>query len=89
MALIFSFFQMFFGEELIYNVVLLSGVQPQLNQLYIHIYPDVQAGFRKSRGRRDQFANIRWIMEKAKEFQKNIYFGILDYAKAFDCVDHY
>ena len=50
--------------------------------------PDVQAGFRKGRGRRDQIANIRWIMEKAREFQKNIYFCFIDYAKAFDCVDH-
>ena len=50
--------------------------------------PDVQAGFRKGRGTRDQIANIRWIMEKAREFQKNIYFCFVDYAKAFDCVDH-
>ena len=50
--------------------------------------PDVQAGFRKGRGTRDQIANIHWIMEKAKEFQKNIYFCFIDYAKAFDCVDH-
>ena len=50
--------------------------------------PDVQAGFRKGRGTRDQIANIRWIMEKAREFQKNIYFYFIDYAKAFDCVDH-
>ena len=50
--------------------------------------PDVQAGFRKGRGTRDQIANIRWILEKAKEFQKNIYFCFIDYAKAFDCVDH-
>ena len=50
--------------------------------------PDVQAGFRKGRGTRDQIANIWWIMEKAREFQKNIYFWFLDYAKAFDCVDH-
>ena len=50
--------------------------------------PDVQAGFRKGRGTRDQIANIRWIMEKATEFQKNIYFCFMDYAKAFDCVDH-
>ena len=50
--------------------------------------PDVQAGFRKGRGPRDQIANIRWIMEKAREFQKNIYFCFIDYAKAFDCVDH-
>ena len=49
---------------------------------------DVQAGFRKGRGTRDQIANIRWIIEKAKEFQKNIYFCFIDYAKAFDCVDH-
>ena len=50
--------------------------------------PDVQAGFRKGRGSRDQIPNIRWIMEKAREFQKNIYFCFIDYAKAFDCVDH-
>ena len=50
--------------------------------------PDVQAGFRKRRGTRDQIANIRWIMEKAGEFQKNIYLCFIDYAKAFDCVDH-
>ena len=50
--------------------------------------PDVQAGFRKGRGTRDQIANIYWIMEKAREFQKNIYFCFIDHAKAFDCVDH-
>ena len=50
--------------------------------------PDVQAGFRKVRGTRDPVANIRWIIEKAREFQKNIYFCFIDYAKAFDCVDH-
>ena len=50
--------------------------------------PDGQAGFRKGRGTRDQIANIRWIMEKAREFQKNIYFCFIDYGKAFDCVDH-
>ena len=50
--------------------------------------PDVQAGFRKGRGTRDQIANIRWIMEKAREFQENNYFYFIDYAKAFDCVDH-
>ena len=49
---------------------------------------DVQAGFGKGRGTRDQIANIRWIIEKAREFQKNIYFCFIDYAKAFDCVDH-
>ena len=51
--------------------------------------PDVQAGFRKGRGTRDQIINIRWIMEKGREFQKNIYFCCIDYAKAFDCVDHH
>ena len=51
--------------------------------------PDVQAGFRKGRGTRDQIANIRWIIRKAREFQKNIYFCFVDYAKAFDCVDHH
>ena len=51
-------------------------------------FPDVQVGFRKGRGTRDQVANIRWIIEKAREFQKNIYFCFIDYAKAFDCVDH-
>ena len=50
--------------------------------------PDVQAGFRKGRGTRDQIANICWIIKKAREFQKNIYFCFIDYAKAFDCVDH-
>ena len=50
--------------------------------------PDVQAGVRKGRGTRDQIANIHWIMEKAREFQKNLYFCFIDYAKAFDCVDH-
>ena len=51
-------------------------------------FPDIQAGFRKGRGTRDQIANIHWIMDKAREFQKNIYFCFLDYAKAFGCVDH-
>ena len=50
--------------------------------------PDVQVGFRKGRGARDQIANIHWIIEKAQEFQKNIYFHFIDYAKALDCVDH-
>ena len=50
--------------------------------------PDVQAGFRKLRGTRDQIANIRWIIKKAREFQKNIYFCFIDYTRAFDCVDH-
>ena len=59
------------------------------NQQYVnHELPNVQAGFRKGRGTRDQIANIRWIIEKAREFKKNIYFCFIDYAKAFDCVDH-
>ena len=59
------------------------------HQQYVNCeLPDVQAGFRKGRGSRDQIANIRWIMEKARQFQKNIYFCFIDYAKAFDCVDH-
>ena len=58
-------------------------------QLYMnHELPDVQAGFRKGRGTRDQIANIHWIIENAREFQKNIYFCFIDYAKAFDFVDH-
>ena len=63
-------------------------LQARLQQYVNHELPDVQAGFRKGRGTRDQIANIRWIMEKAREFQKNIYFCFIDYAKAFDCVDH-
>ena len=63
-------------------------LQARLQQYVNHELPDVQAGFRKGRGTRDQMANIRWIMEKAREFQKNIYFCFIDYAKAFDCVDH-
>ena len=58
-------------------------------QLYMNLeFPDVQTGFRKGRGTRDQIANIHWIIKKAREFQKNIYFCFIDYAKAFDCVDH-
>ena len=53
-----------------------------------HELPDVQAGFRKGRATRDQIANIRWIIKKAREFQKNIHFCVIDYTKAFDCVDH-
>ena len=61
----------------------------QARQQYVNCeLPDVQAGFRKGRGTRDQTANIWWIIEKAREFQKNIYFCFIDYAKAFDCVDH-
>ena len=62
--------------------------QARLQQYVNRELPDVQAGFRKGRGTRDQIANICWIMEKASEFQKNIYFCFIDYAKAFDCVDH-
>ena len=68
--------------------VLLKILQARLQQNVNHELPDVQAGFRKGRGTRDQIANIPWIIEKAREFQKNIYFCFLDYAKAFDCVDH-
>ena len=63
-------------------------LQARLQQYMNRELPDVQAGFRKGRGTRDQIANIRWIMEKAREFQKNIYFCFIDYAKAFDFVDH-
>ena len=63
-------------------------LQARLQQYVNCELPDVQAGFRKGRGTRDQTANIQWIMEKAREFQKNIYFCFIDYAKAFDCVDH-
>ena len=68
--------------------VMLKILQARLQQDVNHELPDVQAGFRKGRGIRDQIANIRWIMEKAREFQKNIYFCFIDYAKAIDCVDH-
>ena len=68
--------------------VMLKILQARLQQYVNRELPDVQAGFRKGRGTRDQIAHIRWIMEKAREFQKNIYFCFIDYAKAFDCVDH-
>ena len=68
--------------------VRLKILQARLQQYVNCETPDVQAGFRKGRGTRDQIANICWLMEKAREFQKNIYFCFLDYAKAFDCVDH-
>ena len=67
---------------------MLKIVQASLQQYVNHELPDVQAGFRKGRETRDQIASICWIMEKAREFQKNIYFCFIDYAKAFDCVDH-
>ena len=68
--------------------VILKILQARLQQYVNHELPDVQAGFRKGRGTRNQIANICWIIEKAREFQKNIYFCFIDYAKAFDCVDH-
>ena len=68
--------------------VMLKILQARLQQYVNREFPDVQAGFRKGRGTKDQVANICWIMEKAREFQKNIYFCIIDYAKAFDCVSH-
>ena len=68
--------------------VMLKILQARLQQYVNHELPDVQARFRKGRGTRDQIANICWIMEKARDFQKNIYFCFIDYAKAFDCVDH-
>ena len=67
---------------------MLKILQARLQKYVSHGFPDVPAGFRKGRGTRDQIANICWIMEKAREFQKNIYLCIIDYAKAFDCVDH-
>ena len=67
---------------------MLKILQARLQQYMNHELPDVQAGFRKCRGARDQIANILWIIEKAREFQKNIYFCFIDSAKAFDCVDH-
>ena len=68
--------------------VMLKILQARLQQYMNRELPDVQAGFSKGRGTRDQIATIRWIIEKAREFQKNIYFCFIDYAKAFDCVDH-
>ena len=67
---------------------MLKILQARLQQYVNRELPDVQASFRKGRGTSDQIANIHWIMEKAKEFQKNIYFCFIDYAKAFDCVNH-
>ena len=68
--------------------VMLKILQARLQQYMNHELPDVQAGFRKGRGTRDQIVNIRWIMEKAREFQKNIYFCFIDFVEDFDCVDH-
>ena len=67
---------------------MLKNLQARLQQYVNHELPDVQAGFRKGRGTRDEIANIHWIIEKATEFQKKIYFCFIDYAKSFDCVDH-
>ena len=67
---------------------MLKILQARLQQYINYELPDVQVGFRKGRGTRDQIANIRWIIEKAREFQKNINFCFIDYVKAFDCVDH-
>ena len=67
---------------------MLKILQARLQKYVNRELPDVQAGFRKGRGTRDQIANICWIIEKAREFQKIIYFCFIDYAKAFDCVDH-
>ena len=68
--------------------VMLKILQARLQQYMSHELPYVQAGCGKGKGTRDQITNIRWIIEKAREFQKNIYFYFIDYAKAFDCVDH-
>ena len=68
--------------------VMLKILQARLQQYMNHELPDVQAGFRKGRRTRDQIANIRWSIKKARDFQKNIYFCFIDYTKAFDCVDH-
>ena len=70
------------------NKVMLKILQARLQQYMNHELPDVQAGFRKDRGTRGQITNICWIIEKAREFQKHIYFCFIDYAEAFDCVDH-
>ena len=70
------------------NKVMLKILQARLQQYMNHELSDVQAGFRKGRGTRDQIANMHWIIKRAREFQKNIYFCFIDYAKAFDCVDH-
>ena len=71
-----------------FSKVMLKILQARLQQYVNHELPDVQAGFRKGRGTRDHIANIRWIIEKARYFQKSICFCFIDYAKAFDCVDH-
>ena len=80
-------------SELRACILVKSSVMPQILQARLQQYrnrelPDVQAGLTKGRGTRDQIANIHWVIEKAREFQKNIYFCFIDYTKAFDCVDH-
>ena len=67
---------------------MLKILQARLQQYVNREFPDIQAGFRKGKGTKDQIANICWIMEKGREFHKNIYFCLIGYAKAFDCVDH-
>ena len=67
---------------------MLKNLEAKLQQYVNHELPGVQAEFRKARGTRDQIANIRWIIKKAREFQKNIFFCCIDYTKTFDCVDH-
>ena len=67
---------------------MLKILQARLKQYMNYELPDIQAGFQKGRGPRNQIANIHWIIEKAREFQKNVYFCFIDYSKAFDCVDH-
>ena len=69
--------------------VMLKILQARLQQYMNQEPPDVQVGFRKGRETRDQIANIRWVIEKGRQFQKNIYFCFINYAKAFDCVDHH
>ena len=98
-----KFFEHFYSSFILYHSILLIVIlkiifhaskamlkilQARLQQYMNWEYPDVQTGFRKGRGTRDQIANIHWIIEKAREFQKNIYFCFIDYAKAFDYVDH-
>ena len=70
------------------NKIMLKILQARIQQYVNHELPSVQAGFRKSRGTRDQIANVHWIIEKAREVPKKVYFCFIDYAKAFNCVDH-
>ena len=85
---LFCLFILFFFFLSHANKVMLKILQARLQQYVNCKLPYVQAGFRKGRGTRDQIANIRWIIKKARDFQKNIYFCFIDYAKASDCVDH-